>query len=180
VWSSSNRAVIDRHGLWQRAARRRGGGGFTVIELMVALVILSILAAAAIPYAEMTVTRSKELELRRALREVRTAIDHLHEDWETGKVSKLGSSLSDDGYPRTLLLLMEGVDAGDAKGNKRKYLRRIPEDPFGQPGKIPAEQWLLRGYQEETDSMNWNNRDVYDIRTRSDRTAMDGTRYRDW
>jgi general secretion pathway protein G len=154
--------------------------GFTLIELVVALAILSILAAAAIPYAELTITRSKELELRRSLREVRTAIDRLHDDWETGKISRLGNSISDDGYPRTLQVLFEGVESSEAKGGKRKYLRRIPEDPFGEPGKPPAEQWVLRGYQDEPDALSWNGRDVYDIRTQSDRAALDGTRYREW
>jgi general secretion pathway protein G len=158
----------------------RTRSGFTLIELVVALTILSILAAAAIPYAELTITRSKELELRRSLREVRTAIDRLHEDWETGKISKLGNSISDDGYPRTLQVLLDGVESGEAKGGKRKYLRRIPEDPFGEQGKPPAEQWVLRGYQDEPDALSWNGRDVYDIHTRSDRAAIDGTRYREW
>ena len=162
------------------AYRRRPGSGFTLIELVVALTILSILAAAAIPYAELSITRSKELELRRSLREVRIAIDRLHEDWETGKVSKLGNSISDDGYPRTLQVLIEGVESGEAKGGKRKYLRRIPEDPFGEPGKPPIEQWVLRGYQDEPDSLSWNGRDVYDVRSQSERTAIDGSRYREW
>ncbi len=162
------------------ADTRRARSGFTLIELVVALTILSILAAAAIPYAELTITRSKELELRRSLREVRTAIDRLHEDWETGKISKLGGGISDDGYPRTLQVLLEGAESGDAKGGKRKYLRRIPEDPYGEPGKPPAEQWAMRGYQDEPDGLSWNGRDVYDVRSRSDRTAIDGTRYRDW
>lgn len=154
--------------------------GFTLIELMVALTILSILAAAAVPYAELSITRSKELELRRSLREIRTAIDRLHEDWESGKISKLGNNVSDDGYPRTLNVLVEGVEASDAKGGKRKYLRRIPEDPFGESGKPPLEHWTLRGYQDEPDALSWSGRDVFDIRSRSDRTAIDGTRYRDW
>lgn len=154
--------------------------GFTLIELAVALTILSILAAAAIPYAELTITRSKELELRRSLREVRTAIDRLHEDWETGKITKLGNSISDDGYPRTLQVLIEGVESGDAKGGKRKYLRRIPKDPFGEPGAPAAEHWVLRGYQDEHDALSWNSRDVYDIRSRSDQVAIDGTHYREW
>lgn len=158
----------------------RTKSGYTLIELVVALTILSILAAAAIPYAELSITRSKELELRRSLREVRTAIDRLHDDWETGQLSKLGNSISDDGYPRTLQVLIEGVDSGEAKGGKRKYLRRIPEDPFGESGKAPAEQWVLRGYQDEPDALSWNGRDVYDIHTRSDRTAIDGTHYREW
>src|SRR4030066_90833 len=156
------------------------GSGFTLIELVVALTILSILAAAAIPYAELSITRSKELELRRSLREVRIAIDRLHEDWETGKVSKLGNSISDDGYPRTLQVLIEGVESGEAKGGKRKYLQRIPEAPFGDPGMPPIEQWVLRGYQDEPDSLSWNGRDVYDVRSQSERTAIDGSRYREW
>lgn len=158
----------------------RYGRGFTLIELVVALAILSILAAAALPYAEITITRNKELELRRTLREVRSAIDRFHEDWETGKISKLGNDTSDDGFPRTLQALVEGVEAGDAKGGKRKYLRRIPGDPFGEAGRNPIDQWVLRGYQDEPDTLSWNGRDVYDVRSRSDRVALDGTRYRDW
>ncbi len=162
------------------ARGNRTGCGFTLIELVVALAILSILAAAALPYAELTITRNKELELRRALREVRSAIDRFHEDWETGKISKLGNDTSDDGYPRTLQALVEGVESGEAKGGKRKYLRRIPVDPFGAAGKEPIDQWVLRGYQDDADAFSWNGRDVYDIRSRSDRVALDGTRYRDW
>jgi general secretion pathway protein G len=150
------------------------------MELLVTLVILSILAAAAIPYAEMTVKRNNELELRRALREVRTAIDRFHEDWETGKVSKFGDGVSEDGYPKTLEVLVEGVETAQAKGGRRKYLRRIPEDPFGERGKPPVEQWVLLGYQDEPDSSQWGGKDVYNVRTSSEKTAIDGSTYKDW
>lgn len=154
--------------------------GVTLMELLVTLVILSILAAAAIPYAEMTVKRNKELELRRALREIRTAIDRFHEDWETGKISKLGEGVSEDGYPKTLEVLVEGVESAQAKGGRIKYLRRVPEDPFGEPGKPPIEQWVLLGYQDEPDSDHWGGKDVYSVRTASEKNAIDGSAYKDW
>lgn len=161
VWSSSSR-------------------GLTLIELLVALVILSILAAAALPYAELTMRRNKELELRAALREIRTAIDQFHDDWTAGRISKLSDAASEDGYPKSLQVLVDGVDTGSAQGGKRRYLRRIPRDPFGDPAKPPAEQWVLRGYQDEPNSIVWGGRDVYDVRSASELTAMDGTKYKDW
>jgi general secretion pathway protein G len=154
--------------------------GLTLVELLVTLVILSILALAAVPYAEIAVRREKELELRRTLREVRTAIDRFHEDWRTGAISKTSDATSDDGFPKTLEVLVEGAEAGDAKGGTRKYLRRIPSDPFGERGEDPLDQWVVRGYQDEPDSSSWNGVDVYDIRTASEATALDGTLYNTW
>lgn len=155
-------------------------GGLTLVELLVTLVILSILAAAALPYAEMSVRRNQEIELHRALREIRTAIDQLHEDWKTGKVSKLSSDISEDGYPKSLQVLVDGVESAQAKGGKVKYLRRIPKDPFGRGDKPPEEQWIVRGYQDEPGSIMWNGRDVYDVHSASDRTALDGSKYSEW
>lgn len=154
--------------------------GLTLIELLVALVILSILAAAALPYAEVTVRREKELDMRQALRQVRSAIDQFHDDWKSGKIPKTGAAASEDGYPKTLQVLVDGADAGQAKGGKLRYLRRVPRDPFGDAARSPAEQWVLRGYQDEADSITWGGRDVYDLRTASDDTALDGTRLKDW
>ncbi len=160
---------------WSSSSR-----GLTLVELLVTLVILSILALAALPYAEVTVRREKELELRRALRDVRTAIDAFNEDWKSGRVSRTSTAGSEDGYPKSLQVLVDGADAGDAKGSKRKYLRRIPRDPFADPARPPAEQWILRSYQDEADSIVWGGRDVYDIRSASDGAALDGTSYKDW
>jgi general secretion pathway protein G len=163
-----------------RRASSSSNRGLTLIELLVTLVILSILAAAALPYAEMTVRREKELELRRALRELRTAIDTFNEDWKAGRISKAASAASEDGYPKSLQLLIEGADTGDAKGNRRKYLRRVPRDPFADPARAPAEHWVVRGYQDASDTIVWGGRDVYDVRSASEASALDGSRYKDW
>lgn len=154
--------------------------GFTLIELLVTLAILSILAAVTLPFVEITVVRTKELELHGALREVRTAIDAFHEDWGSSKISKTNANVSEDGYPRSLNLLVEGVESSDVKGGKRRYLRRIPRDPFSEKDKAPEESWMIRSYQDELDATVWSGTDAYDIRSKSDRTALDGTHYRDW
>jgi general secretion pathway protein G len=156
------------------------GCGFTLLELLVTLTILSILAAAALPYAETAVRRDKELELRQALREVRSAIDAFHDDWKAGRISRSTVSASEDGYPRTLQVLVDGAGAGDLKGTRRRYLRRIPRDPFGEASRPLAEQWLLRGYQDAPDTLVWGGADVYDLRSASSATGLDGTTYRDW
>jgi len=151
----------------------------TLLELLITMVILSILAAAAMPYAEMTMVRGKELELRRSLREIRTAIDRFHEDWATGKISHLSPVASADGYPKTLKVLVDGVELAQAKGGKAKYLRRIPEDPFAT-GSDAGSRWSLRAYQDDRDALTWGGKDVYDVRSSSGNTAIDGSRYRDW
>lgn len=161
------------------SSNRKWLGGFTLVELLVTLVILSILASVALPYAELTVRREKEFELRRQLREMRAAIDAFHEDWLAGRISKTDGAASDDGYPKKLEVLVAGVDRGQANGGKRRYLRAIPDDPLA-PSVAAETHWMLRGYQDDADALTWGGRDVYDIRSTSEGTAIDGTRYKDW
>lgn len=160
---------------WKRAH------GLTLIELLVTLAILSILAAAALPYAELTVRRDREIELRRALREVRGALDAFHDDWVAGRISRAEDIASPDGYPRKLQELVDGVDTGRAGAGKRRYLRRIPRDPFAETATSErAAQWVIRGYQDEPETLTWNGKDVYDIHSASPQKAIDETDYRDW
>ena len=163
-------------------AERRRAAGLTLIELIVTLVILSILASAALPYAEITVRRERETELRSGLREIRTAIDRFHENWRLGgRIPKISDVAGDDGYPRTLEILVNGVTPPGAAADKRiRYLRRMPRDPFADQTLPSVEQWALRGYQDAPDTLIWNGKDVYDVRSRSDKQALDGSYYRDW
>jgi len=154
--------------------------GFSLVELLVVLVILSILAAAALPYAEVTVRREKELELRKALREVRTAIDRFHDDWKSGRIGKGVEGVSDDGYPRTLQVLVDGVEGAQAQSGRQRYLRRIPRNPFADVSTPASEHWTLRGYQDAPDAEVWGGGDVYDVRSAVNKAALDGSSIASW
>ena len=158
----------------------KGQSGLTLIELIVTLVILSILASAALPYSEVAVRRDQELELRRALREIRTAIDQFHNDWEAGRIPLTSDAASDQGYPRTLDILVKGVDLGKVNDQKRYYMRRIPLNPLSDPVLAPEQQWQLRSYQDGPDNKLWGEQDVYDIRVKSEKRAINGSYYKHW
>lgn len=152
--------------------------GLTLIELLVSLVIISILASVALPYAEITIRRNQELELRRSLREIRTSIDEFHSDWRAGKIPVWSGVASDYGYPKELGQLVEGVQLED--GRIKRYLRRIPRNPLSVQTNVVKEQWLFRGYEDSVDNETWNGKDVYDVKVSSERKAIDGSWYRDW
>ncbi|HEX5056634.1 MAG TPA: prepilin-type N-terminal cleavage/methylation domain-containing protein [Gammaproteobacteria bacterium] len=154
--------------------------GLTLVELLVTLVILSILAAVALPYAEVALRREQELELRRSLRAIREAIDVFHEDWRYGRFSSLADEVSDNGYPESLEALVDGVALADAAGTKKRYLRRIPADPFADSDAPLREQWRMLGYEDAPNSSIWGGEDVYDVRSTSERQALNGTYYKDW
>lgn len=149
----------------------------TLIELVIAMAILAILAATVLPLSEVTVTRTKELELRRSLRDIRSAIDTYKLDYDKAVVEKkIFATVGDSGYPEELEKLLEGNDWGGLYTFKKKYLRRIPKDPFDRDNN----GWGLRSYIDDADSTVWGGEDVYDVYSLSDDTALDGTYYRDW
>lgn len=155
--------------------------GLTLVELVVTVTILAILASAIIPMAHMTSTRVKELELRRDLRIVRTAIDSYKYTYDQAvKDGKIASVLNKSGYPETLKKLVEGDDFGGFVNYKKKFLRKIPADPFNPPKPGEEPKWGMRSYTDEPDSNSWGGDDVFDVYSLSDGKAIDGTNYKDW
>jgi len=151
--------------------------GLTLIELVIAIAVLSLLASVAMPLAEVTVTRTKELELRRSLREVRSAIDAYKDDYDQAvKEKKIFEVVGKSGYPEELMVLVNGSEWGGLYPYKKKYLRRLPRDPFDRD----KNGWGLRSYADAPDSTIWGGKDVYDIFTQHDGVALDGSSYRDW
>ncbi len=152
-----------------------GERGFTYMELIVATMILAVLAAAIIPVAQVTSKRAKEVELRRNLRIIRTAIDDYKRGVDMGLIGGMDVELGSEGYPEELEVLVEGVEQVGTAGTTLKFLRRIPIDPMTK-----STDWGKRAYQDEPDSRFWGGRNVYDVYTKSTATALDGTKYRDW
>ena len=104
--------------------KRTGSRGFTLIELIVATAILTILTGLAIPLVRVTIKRQREHDLRDDLWEMRDAIDRYKDAADRGAFQiKVGS----EGYPPDLETLVNGVDV---QGKKLKFLRRIPIDPM--------------------------------------------------
>ena len=150
--------------------------GYSFIELLVVTTILLILASAVMPLAQVTSQRQREAELRRSLREMRTAIDNFHLSAERNLIAPTELEPDDERYPQDLKTLVDGVTAtGDATGRKLKFLRRIPIDPM-----TSSLEWGLRSYQDRPETSQWGGQNVYDVFTTSEATALDGTKYRDW
>jgi general secretion pathway protein G len=150
--------------------------GFTFIELLVVTSIVLILASAIQPLARVTIQRTREAELRRVLREMRTAIDKFKDAADAGQIPTTELKANSEGYPPDLQTLVDGVSvANDATGRKLKFLRRIPMDPT-----MGDDEWGLRAYQDKPDSSSWSGQNVYDVYSKNQGTALDGTKYRDW
>ena len=157
----------------KRMARPGGAAGVTLVELVVAISVLVILASGVVPVMKFAVKRQKELDLRRALRTMRQAIDEYKKFCDTGVIQKEG--IDSECYPTELEILVKGVEKTGALGQKIKFLRRIPLDPFTKDY-----EWGLRSYQDEPDSDNWGRENVYDVYTTYEGTALDGTKFKDW
>ena len=153
--------------------------GFTLVELLVTVVIVSILAAGALPVMQLTVQRSKESELRSALRQLREAIDAYKKAVDEGHIKK---SIDQSGYPPNLEVLVEGVeDEKDAGKHKLRFLRRIPPDPM-QPDAEPGngqKVWGVRSYDSEPDNPHEGS-DVFDVYSLSPQIGINGVPYSAW
>ncbi|HEX3738425.1 MAG TPA: type II secretion system protein [Terriglobales bacterium] len=143
--------------------------GLTLIELIIATAILLILSGMAVPLARVTIKRSREKDLRAALWQLRDGIDRYKDAADRGAFQiKVGS----EGYPPDLDTLVNGVDVG---GKKLKFLRRIPTDPM-----TGDTDWGLRSMQDDPTSDSWDGNNVFDVYTKSNGAALDGTKYKDW
>jgi general secretion pathway protein G len=143
--------------------------GLTLIELIICVTIVAILASAALPLARFQVKRQKERELRRDLWEMRDAIDRYKDAADKGAMQIKADSL---GYPPDLETMVNGVEIQD---KKVKFLRRIPIDPM-----TGDNQWGLRSNQDDADSDSFGGQNVFDVHSKSNGTALDGTKYSTW
>jgi general secretion pathway protein G len=152
--------------------------GFTIIEMVITVAIIGLLASVAMPLAELTVQRSKEHELRHALRQIRGAIDEYKRAADAGRVAKAADA---SGYPPSLDVLVDGVpNATDPKKRRIYFLRRLPRDPFHIGPVAPAsDTWGLRSYESSPHSPR-EGKDVFDVYSLSPATGINGVPYREW
>jgi len=158
--------------------RIASAAGFTLIELIVTVAILALLASVAVPMGELAVQRTRERELRQALRDIRGAIDAYKQASDEGRIRK---SVDASGYPPSLEALVDGVDAQKSESSEKIYfLRRIPRDPFSGDFESPAAAtWGKRSYESPPERPR-EGADVYDVYSRSDGIGINGRPYREW
>jgi len=139
---------------------------------MAAITIMLLLTGMALPLARTQVQRTRELELRRDLRDIREAIDRYKDKADAGEFEVKAGTY---GYPPDLDTLVQGVEMKSTVGVKYKFLRRIPIDPM-----TGSADWGLRAMQDDPDSTSWGGDNVFDVYTKSQAMALDGTKYSDW
>jgi general secretion pathway protein G len=140
-----------------------------LVELIVAIVILMVLTSMAVPYVQITIKREKERELRYDLWTMRDAIDRYKDASLRGAFQvKVGS----EGYPPDLETLVKGVDVGS---KKMRFLRKIPTDPM-----TGRQEWGMRSVQDDPSSESWGGQNLFDVFSKSEGSALDGTKYKDW
>jgi general secretion pathway protein G len=162
-------------GSWRLAAR---ASGFTLLELLITVAIISLVSTVALPLAELTVQRGKELELKRSLRQIRDGIDAYKRAADEGRIERrTGAS----GYPPSLKALVEGIsDARSPENAKLVFLRRIPRDPFHRDASAPAEQtWGLRSHTSPADYPQ-SGEDVFDVYSTSRTVGLNGVPIKEW
>lgn len=168
------RAIRD-----SRFAIRSSDRGFTLLEIIIVITILSILTAAAVPMVRNTVKRERESDLRLALRQMRQAIDRYKQyNDQTGGAAIPIEWKTPSGYPKELKLLVDGFTPANVvgtEGAKVRFLRRIPIDPM-----TGNTDWGMRSYKDPPDSTSWSGDDVFDVYSKSNDTALNGTKYKDW
>ncbi len=153
--------------------------GFTLLEIIIVITILSVLTAAAIPMVRNSVRRERESDLRLALRQIRQAIDRYKQyNDQTGGAAIPIEWKTPTGYPKELKILVDGFTPANVvgtEGAKVRFLRRIPIDPM-----TGNHEWGLRSYKDAPDSTSWGGEDVFDVYCKSNDTALNGTKYKDW
>jgi general secretion pathway protein G len=157
---------VSTHTCGPRARRQRG---FSLLELIVATMILIILTSMALPLAKVTIKRAKEKELRHDLWEMRDAIDRYKDAADRGGFQ---TKVDSQNYPPTLEDLVKGVDV---QGKKVRFLRKIPTDPM-----TGTTEWGMRSMQDDPESDSFGGQSVFDVFTKSTGEALDGTKYKDW
>src|SRR3954447_6579039 len=153
-----------------RKKNSQGSRGFTLLELIVAAAILSILTMMAVPLARVTIQREKEKQLRQSLWEMRDAIDRYK---DAADRQMFQTKVDSQNYPPDLDTLVKGVEAQG--GKKYRFLRSIPTDPMTK-----SKEWGLRSMQDDPDSDSWGGQSVFDVYTKSEGVGLDGTKYKDW
>jgi general secretion pathway protein G len=156
-------------GVSLRSSAERDAVGFTLLELIIATSILLVLSTMAVPLARLTIQREKEHQLRMDLWEMRDAIDRYKLDADRGAFQ---TKVDSQNYPPDLETLIKGVDI---QGKKVRYLRKIHSDPMTR-----TTEWGLRSMQDDPDSDSWGGQNVFDVYTKSQGSALDGTKYKDW
>jgi len=159
---------------WRQRANQRG---LTLVELASVSAIILIMASVTYPVANTMVKRQKELELRRALRTIRTALDRFQHDTERFPGIRINylSRTNEEGYPEEIESLYQGVDIGDAAGTTLKYLRRLPLDPM-----TGTAEWSTRSSRDDPKSVFSDGINIFDVRSTSEKIGLDGTRYNTW
>jgi general secretion pathway protein G len=143
--------------------------GFTLLELIISTLILVVLSTMAVPLARVTIVRERERMLRADLWEMRDAIDRYKAAADMGGFR---TKVDSQNYPPDLETMVKGEDIN---GKKVRFLRKIPIDPM-----TGNTDWGLRSMQDDPDSDSWGGQSVFDVYTKSQGTALDGTKYKDW